>query len=275
VRVVGWAWQLCRNIETRLFWITGSILLKDTRRHRRLVQRYVDRFVVPSKALKREMLVFGYVDPDKIDVLPIGLDLDLWPAPTPEEIAAARAQAGISDNRLIVGVFARLEPRKGQQLLIEVWDRVRTGFPTAELWLVGIGSAEDEWRQKVREQGINGVKFVGFAENVRDLMLACDIIAQPSLYEPFGITLLEAMACAKPVLCTSAGGMPEVVEEDRTALVVTPGIPDELSDALRSLLGDESRRSALGTAGRHRVEEHFRLEIMIDRLEELLPAHSC
>lgn len=270
VRVAKRAIRHDPGAETALVWITGSILLKKTRRHRLLVQRHVDRFIVPSRALKNEMLAFDYVPPAAIEVLPIGLELEKWPEPSTEDVDAARSRVGISKEQLVVGVFARLEPRKGQPSLFEAWGAVRMKHPATELWLVGTGSAEEEWRRLVRVRSIEGVKFVGFAANVRELILACDVVVQPSLYEPFGMTLLEAMACKKPVLCTRVGGMPEVVIEGLTALVVAPDAPRELAHALCLLLGDQPRRTALGVAGRRRVEQHFKLDTMIDRLETIL-----
>ncbi len=268
VRLAGRTMRYVRGLYLLLFWVTGSILLKKTRRHRKLVKKYVDHFIVPSQALKDEMLGFDYVDRATVEVLPIGVDLKLWPAPVAADISTARKNLGI--DRLVVGVFARLEPRKGHLSLFEAWGAVRSEYPESELWLVGTGSAEEEWRQLVRERGIGGVKFVGFVKNVREVMLACDIVVQPSLYEPFGITLLEAMACAKPVLCTRVGGMPEVVEENETAFLVPPDSPDDLAAALLELLHNSPCRSGFGAAGRRRVEQHFTLPIMVDKLEEML-----
>lgn len=270
VRLAGRTMRFTRGIYSVLFWVMGSILLKDTRRHRKLVTRYVDHFIVPSESLKTELLAFSYVSRPAVEVLPIGLDLKQWPDPTLEDVTAVRQQCSITDNRIIVGAFARLEPRKGHHSLLLAWEMIHKHSPDAELWLVGTGSAEEEWRELVRSRDIPGVKFIGFVKNVRELMLACDIVVQPSLYEPFGITLLEAMACAKPVLCTRVGGMPEVVRENETAFLVPPDSPDDLAAALHELLQNTACRTEFGRAGRQRVEQHFTLSRMVDRLEEML-----
>jgi glycosyltransferase involved in cell wall biosynthesis len=270
VRLAGRTLHHTHGIYSVLFWVMGSILLKDTRRHRQLVTRYVDHFIVPSESLKTELLAFSYVNRPTVEVLPIGLDLRQWPDPSPEDVATVRRQCGITDDRMIVGAFARLEPRKGHHSLLLAWETVHHHFPDAELWLVGAGSAEREWRELVRSRDIRGVKFMGFVKNVREVMPACDIVVQPSLYEPFGITLLEAMACAKPVVCTRVGGMPEVVAENETAFLVPPDAPAALAGAVLELMNNPTCRTGFGRAGRGRVEELFTLARMADRLEEML-----
>jgi len=274
VRLAGWTLKHTHGIHSALFWVMGSILLKDTRRHRRLVEKYVDQFIVPSEALKNELTAYSYVNESTVNVLPIGLDLRQWPAPTANEVSAARGRCGIDDDRIVVGVFARLESRKGHRSLLEAWGSVRERHAAAELWIVGTGSAESELRELVKGRRIPGVKFVGFVKNVRETMLASDIVVQPSLYEPFGITLLEAMACAKPVLCTRIGGMPEVVKENQTALLVPPDSPPDLAVALMELVHNQSRREEFGHASRQRLEEHFTLSVMADRLEEMLVCNN-
>jgi glycosyltransferase involved in cell wall biosynthesis len=270
IRLIGRTVRWTQDVATPVYWITGSILLKQTRRHRRLVQRYVDRFIVPSQALKEEMLQFAYVDRAAVEVLPIGLDLRQWPAPRAAEIAATRESMDIPEGRVMVGVFARLESRKGHRTLLEAWKTVQNEFTDGALWVVGTGSAEAELRAFVAARGIARVKFVGFIKNVRKVMLACDLVVQPSLYEPFGMTLLEAMACAKPVLCTRVGGMPEVVVADETALIVPPDEAMQLAEGLRALLSNPVHRAELGAAGRRRVEEEFTLAVMVNRLEDIL-----
>lgn len=95
------------------------------------------------------------------------------------------------------------------------------------------------------------------AEEVVQLHSHAAVFACPSVYEPFGLINLEAMACETPVVASALGGIPEVVEDGRTGLLVPPGDPERLAAALRALLDDPARARALGVAGRRRVEARF------------------
>jgi glycosyltransferase involved in cell wall biosynthesis len=91
----------------------------------------------------------------------------------------------------------------------------------------------------------------------------------PSVYEPFGVINLEAMACAAPVVASAVGGIPEVVEDGETGLLSPPGRPDEIARAVRALLADPARAQAMGAAGRRRVEERFAWARVAERTEQL------
>jgi glycosyltransferase involved in cell wall biosynthesis len=94
-------------------------------------------------------------------------------------------------------------------------------------------------------------------EQYIELYSNCAVFACPSVYEPFGIINLEAMACERPVVASSVGGIPEVVVPGKTGLLVPPADPRALADALNCILRDRAMARAMGLAGRRRVEEHF------------------
>jgi glycosyltransferase involved in cell wall biosynthesis len=204
-----------------------------------------------------------------VEVLPIGLDLERWPKGVGTGVAAPVLTERQADER-IVGIFGRLETRKGHEFLLTAWPAIREEIPNARLWIVGAGHAAERLTELAKPYG-DSVRFCGHVKDIRPIMRSVDIVVQPSLYEPFGITLLEAMACAKPIVCTSVGGMPEVVDES-CAVIVPPGDPDQLGMAVAGLLIDGERAHEMGRSGRRRVEEHFALNVMIDRLESLLTA---
>jgi glycosyltransferase involved in cell wall biosynthesis len=250
--------------KRRILWIMGSILLRSRWRDRFWTRRYVNRFVVPSQALARELMALDFIDQHQVEVLPIGLDLAKW----------AESEVSVSPPPLpdigcpIVGVFGRLEKRKGHDVLLSAWSSVVERVPNARLWVAGTGAEQDRLQALARSFG-DRVRFWGHVADIPPLMSAVDLVVQPSLYEPFGITLLEAMACAKPIVCTDVGGMPEVVDQS-CAVIVPPHDPEALGDAVAALLADEARRNQMGEAGRQRVETQFSLDVMIDQLESLL-----
>jgi glycogen(starch) synthase len=239
----------------------GMNLLRDRRRDRFWTRHCVDLFVVPSRSLAGELQSLGYIDPERINVLPIGLDLKLWPRPAGGDVHSG-------PRRQTVAVFARLITGKGHETLLTAWPLVRKAVPSATLWICGTGNDEGRLRELAASLG-DEVEFRGFVRDVRSVMAAVDIVVQPSLREPFGIVLLEAMALCKPIVCAKVGGMVEVVD-DQCAVVVPPSDPEALAHALIDLLDNPARAARMGEAGRSRLEEIFTLDRMIDQLETLI-----
>jgi len=101
---------------------------------------------------------------------------------------------------------------------------------------------------------------------VYPVLAAMDVYVHPALMEGFGIAVLEAMAMRKPVVATTTGGLPEIVQDGQTGLLVPPGEPNALAQAIVNLLQDSTRRVAMGRSGRSRVETIFTVEAMMDRL---------
>jgi glycosyltransferase involved in cell wall biosynthesis len=122
-------------------------------------------------------------------------------------------------------------------------------------------------RRLVRNLGLeNQVHFAGFQESVFPYLAAMDVYVHPTLMEGFGIAVLEAMALRKPVVATTTGGLPEIVQDGETGLLVPPGDPDALAKVVSLLLRDSDHRMALGEAGRVRVATHFTMDAMMGRL---------
>ncbi len=253
--------SLGNRFEASVFWMMGSLVLRHRKRDRTLAIKVADRFIVPSDALRRDLEALDYIDSSRITVLPNGLDLTAWPAPKNSELLVER-------DGPIVGVFSRLDRGKGIDLLLDAWPQILKQHPNASLWIAGTGSEMSQLRKQA-EPFAESVTFYGFTENVRDLMLQVEVVVQPSRYEAFGNVLLEAMACAKPIVCTAVGGMMEFVDESCGVVVPTES-PSELASSISSLLSDPQRAIKLGAMGRKRLEDHYSLERMIDRLEMLL-----
>jgi glycosyltransferase involved in cell wall biosynthesis len=113
------------------------------------------------------------------------------------------------------------------------------------------------------------VFFTGFRENIPELLAAFDIFVLPSRSEGFGRVNLEAMAMGKPVISTKVGGIPEVVLDEITGILVTPGNPRSLGRAIMRLLIDTQLKRSLGREGRRRAERHFSLRAHVQSIEEI------
>lgn len=228
--------------------------------HNRLERRtfrHVDVVVTPSEVSKAD-LVEGYgVPPERVRVIPYGVDV---PAAL---VASARNPSAI----LFVGI---LERRKGLQFLLNAMALLRRDFPQMRLRVVGQGPSGPELQRLARRLGFGDrIVFLGHVEDLEleRLYASSGIFAFPSLQEGFGFAPLEAMAHGLPVVTTTAGSLPEVVQD--AAICVPPGDPEALAGALRRLFEDAPLREALAARGREHVMRAFSWDATAQRLLDL------
>jgi glycosyltransferase involved in cell wall biosynthesis len=158
------------------------------------------------------------------------------------------------------------------KVLLEAVAKLRTGRDV-ELVVVGKPNPEGPVARAVTDLNLGDVvRFVsGLSDDgIAELLGSAEVAVVPSLYEGFSIPAVEAMACATPLIATTGGALPEVVGTDGTAAVlVKPGDPAELADALGALLDDDDRRASLGAAGRRRVETSFTWRAVAESMVEI------
>ncbi|WP_392958414.1 glycosyltransferase family 4 protein [Streptomyces sp. LN245] len=186
-----------------------------------------------------------------------------------------RARYGIADDDLLVVCAGRLKPRKGQLELVEAFASL--GHPGLRLLLVGgVSSASRTYADRLRAQAASiGAPRLQLDESVTvqqmpGVLAAADIVAQPSHSEGLGLSLLEAMSAARPVIATRIDGFDEVLTEEGLALRVDPEAPGQLASALATLCADGDLRRGLGRRARAHVLARFSQRRMIDRTAELL-----
>lgn len=209
-------------------------------------------------------------------VIPNAVDLNLFrPTGRTAEFPAGQG--------LRVGYAGQWVPRKGVAQLLDAWRIVKSSLPSAELHMAGgadlwkngretAGAAESAGQvREMQEQGL--LRCVGELprSQMPEFWNSVNVAVVPSLYEPFGLVALEAMACGVPVVCTSAGGLKEVVVHGESGLLVQPGDSRALAEALLSLLTNEGLRARFGDAARRR-SERFSLEARAQGLVSLLEA---
>lgn len=173
----------------------------------------------------------------------------------------------IPDGRLRVGLVGRISPWKGQDVFLQAAARLAAQFPECEFVLAGAPLfGEEEYERELHAQTIRlgikeRVRFLGHRENVWQVYAELDIVVHAStLAEPYGRVVLEAMASHRPLIAAAGGGVLELVEHERTGLLVVPGDPEALADALARLLCFPDERRRLAAAGRRHVEENFSVE---------------
>jgi glycosyltransferase involved in cell wall biosynthesis len=176
------------------------------------------------------------------------------------------SKAPLRDRPPIFGAVGRLEPTKGLDALLEAAAILRRGHPELRVELAGTGSCESRLRSLAERLGLaDVVDFLGWREDVDALHRRWQVLVQPSLHEGFGIAALEAMASGLPVVASATGGLPELVEDERTGFLVPVGDVEALAGRLGRLLGDDALRARLGDAARQRALRSFSVEEMAAR----------
>ena len=227
----------------------------------------MDRLIAVSRSIVDKLQHEGR-DSAPITLIHNGVDLQRYDDQGP--CCTFRAEYGLPDDAPIVGVVARLEPEKGHPTLLEAWPTVLRAVPDARLLIVGEGSRREPLEAQALELGIaDRVIFTGRRDDVPAVTAALDVAVLPSYREAQGLTILEAMALSRPVVASNVGGIPEMVEDGITGLLVPPHDPLALAGAIARLLTNHPLADMLGRAGHDLVHERFCIELMVEAVEAI------
>jgi glycosyltransferase involved in cell wall biosynthesis len=237
------------------------------------VQRYgldrVEAVIAISRQIEQS-LIAGGVSTRKVRTLYSGIDL--FKRQLTYDGQAIRQMIGIPDGAVLLGTIANLFPRKGYEVMLQALPAIVRAAPTVPYVIVGSDGSDyaDRLKQLAHELKIaDRVHIVGFQDPVQPFLASLDLYVHPALMEGFGIAVVEAMAMGKAVVATTTGGLPEVVAQGETGLLVPPGDVESLAATVVSLLQDRVRREQLGRNGSARVHEHFSLDAYVAKVEHL------
>ena len=210
------------------------------------------------------------IDMTKVRYIPNGIDFSRFePIPSPKFFIEKYRPKG--NMILYVG---RLASNKGLEVLVNSAVDVLKENPNSTFVFVGEDEGMKDTLIKLgKERGI--AKHLLFTGHIKDHQLflsafsACDLFVLPSEYEAFGIVLLEAQACKKPVIGTRVGGVPEAIGSEGSGMIIEYGDPQQLSEAINKLLSDPELRMKMGKIGRERVKTRFTWEIVVDQIEKV------
>lgn len=234
------------------------------------------RCVLCNSAATRQALLESGVRPEAAMVAELGVDTTATVAPA--EIQRVRRELGAPDGP-VLGLIGRIAPWKGQHIVVEAAPSVLQAFPNVVFWLVGGAlfgdidtSYEARLRQRIAERGLGRhVVLTGHRDDVAAVMACCDLVLHASVKpEPFGLSIVEAMAQGKPVIATRRGGVPEVIDDGRTGVLVPPADATALASAIVRLLRDPEGTRAMGCAAREAVGRRFSIEASAQRISDAL-----
>ena len=235
-----------------------------------LIRQLVDKLVVVADFMQNDYIHKGKFPQAKLATIYNGINID--GPKTKSDPENLRRELNLKADDLIIGNVANLRPPKGQKYLIEAAAIICQRLPQAKFLLIGEGSGrlkEEAERQIADLKLLDNVQLLGFREDVPELLRLFDIFVLPSTSEGLPMSIVEAMAAAKPVLATKIGGLPEIVAEGENGYLVEPANVEALAQKLKLLLENDKLRAVMGERGRQIANEKFSLRMMIEKYQDL------
>ncbi len=253
--------------------IVGSevnVYERKRRRHiwlERALMASTDCVVVSAQSVREFYVRQIHAAPTKVEVIYNAVDWDQLHTTMPRD--DMRRSLGLTPDALVMGTIARLTEQKGHRYLFDAVAQTAT-LKDVHLLVIGGGHLEGELKRHAEAVGINSrVHFVGPRRDLGDLLSAMDIFVLPSLWEGLPLSLVLAMGAGLPVVSTTVAGVPEVVDTERTGLLVASGDAAALGQALGRLATDAELRDRIGAAGRAAVLPRFGAEAYVNATTRL------
>jgi len=209
-----------------------------------------DCVIAITDAQKADIASYDVAPLNKITTIPLGLEIE--PMLEAEQYRGRlRAELGVRADQPLIGIVARLVPIKAHEIFLEAAVRIRAEAPDATFLIIGDGERRAELESLARQLGIAEVtRFLGWRGDMREVYADLDVVTLCSNNEGSPVALIEALAAARPVVSTHVGGVPNVVQDGESGLLVPPGDPAALAEGVVALLRDPARAAELGRAGR-------------------------
>ncbi len=226
--------------------------------------------VAVSQAVARFMRDRRFIPAHKLSVVYNTIPADYCREYSAEEKAAIRRRLGLPEDRPLIGIIGRLDPIKGHEDFLAAAARIREAHPRAFFVVAGDGELRQRLEQRAGELGLEEhIAFLGHRDDIMDITAVLAVFVSCSHSEGLPMAHAEAMVLGVPVVATAVGGVPEIVEDGVSGLLVPPGRPQEIAAAVSGLLADESRRERIAAAGRQRCRERFLVPRTVEALGAL------
>ncbi|WP_041915715.1 glycosyltransferase [Pseudodesulfovibrio mercurii] len=253
----------------RVYTEHSSILSMGAKHRRigRMLARFNDAMVMVSYHLQRYWADRVGLPAEQSLVIHNGIDVGLFDHP--EDRESLKREFGL-EGKLVIGTALRLNEQKGLQYLVAAAPAVKERFPEARFLVIGEGPLRDDLTARARALGVDDVfLFPGYRSDVSRILPAFDVYVLPSLWEGLPLGMIEAMLAKLPIVATTVGGVPEVLVDDDTALLVPPADSGALAEALSRLAGSADLRRTMGERGRDHALAEYSLQKMVDTYETL------
>ncbi|MDY6989131.1 MAG: glycosyltransferase family 4 protein [Thermodesulfobacteriota bacterium] len=234
----------------------------------RLMATITDRMVALTEVEKEDYMAFSVCSRKKLHTIHSGVDIAPYVG-AHVQVEDKKRALGLDPNALVVGTVGWLLPIKGPMYLLRAMKGLWQSHPHTMLVYVGKGDMEQVLKEEARLMGgSDRVLFLGWRDDIPEIMQCLDVFVLPSLNEGMGRVLVEAMAAGKPVVASRVGGILDLVKDGLNGFLVEPGNPGALCDAIRKLLSDKRLRANMGRQGRNRAKD-FTVGEMIEKIDGL------
>jgi glycosyltransferase involved in cell wall biosynthesis len=235
----------------------------------RLLTRWTDAFIGVAASHGRHLVENERFPASKVCVIPNGVDVDRFEPP--EDVEEVRRQLRLPSETPLVGIVAALRPEKNHALFLGAAVQIRRCVPAAQFIVVGDGPERAHLERLAQVLHLDeAVRFVGNRPDVPQWVAALDVFVLTSRIEANPVSILEAMACGKPVVAPRVGSIPDTVTDGRTGFLTAPGDEREVVERVCQLLTDHALAAQLGQAGREDAVRHWSLERMVDGYQRLI-----
>ena len=234
----------------------------------KIFSKFTDRIVALTNGERNDYIKFSVCPPDKLLKIHSGVDLKPFMQANGNRVEKKRL-LGLDQSGTVIGFVGWLLPIKGPEYLFKAMGHIWSDYPNVSLVMVGKGELDVDLRAQALRMNANGrIKFLGWREDIHEIMPVFDLLVLPSLNEGMGRVLVEAMAAGKPVVASEVGGIPDLVRHGETGYLVRPADEKALANGIRKILIDPERAKQMGQQGKEFCWQ-FSLEAMIEKLDDL------
>ena len=234
----------------------------------RVFSKVTDRLVALTRGEKNDYIEMSVCAPEKLLTIHSGVDLNQFFNVNGNGVEKRRT-LGLAQQDAVIGFVGWLLPIKGPDCLFKAMDYVWPEKPETVLLMVGKGAMDVDLRATALRKNIDGkVKFLGWRQDINELMPVFDMLVLPSLNAGMGRVVVEAMAAGKPVVGSRVGGIPDLIEDGQTGYLVPPADEKALAAAILKLLNDRDHARLMGERGKQRCQR-YSLDAMIAKLDDL------
>lgn len=226
------------------------------------------KIIAVSARLKNSLVSIEGIPENKIVTIHNGISMKKWDEFS--SVPSFRVSLEISEDAFLVGNIGRLVWWKGHKILLESLPILLKNHPEVVILIVGEGPEMNQIKKVAVENNLQKqVKFLGFVPDIRPYLSIFDVFVLPSLKEPFGIVILEAMAAKRPVVATRAGGVPEIITDGVNGLLVESGNPEAIAEGIDRIISNPELREKVAEQGYRDVRSKFSLEKMVEETEKV------
>jgi len=246
----------------------GPVLSKIFFLAEKLTALITVRMIALTEGEKNDYIELSIIQPESIDIIHSGVDIERYKN-AQVNIEEKKISLGLNSNNLVVGTVGWLLPIKGPMILLKAMSRIWQDRSDVELVYVGKGDLEEALKRQTLKMGVSEkVKFLGWRDDVHEIIPVFDLFVLPSQNEGMGRVLVEAMAAGKPVVGSNVGGIPDLIKNGQNGFLFESGDINGLSAVIEKLLLDKNMRHAMGKRGQS-LAQNFSEAKMIEKIDAL------